>query len=712
MGKEPTYEELAQRIRDLEQEAIKRDEAEKDASERYIALFNRSLFSVFVHDLDGNFLDANDTALNLLGYTKNEIPSLNFASLLDENQLPMVFEILEEIKRTGSHKRPVEYRLRRKDGSFVWMETESNVIFQQGTSYVIQGVARDITSRKQSQEALKESEERFRAIFEQAVVGVAQIVASTGHFVRINQRYCDIVGYTREEMEQRAFQDITHPDDLQPDLNNMMLLLEGKIRKFSMEKRYYRKDGSIVWVNLTVSPMWQVGEQPSFHIAVVEDITDRKVVQEALGISHDVLEITNRHTEMTPMLRESVTKVKNFTGCEAVGIRVLDESGNIPYQAYEGFSQTFYESESPLKIKSDQCVCINVIKGRVDSKLPFYTEAGSFHVNGTTRFLAAVSEQEKGRTRNICNKFGYESVVLVPIRLGHQILGLIHLADSKEDKVPRDVVRVLERVAMQLGAALKRVWAEEDLRNAHAELEKRVEERTSELVLANQRLKSSEKDLRHLSSRLLSVQEKERKRIAREIHDSIGQSLNAVKFIVENSLQEMEGEKFAKGTKSLESVIPVIQAAVEEVRRIEKNLRPLMLDDLGLSTTISWHCREFEKIYSGIHIKKQIDIEENDVPDYLKIVIFRILQEASNNISKHSQATVVDLTLKRAGPRIEMTVSDNGVGFELGDAVTRNESERGSGLISMKERTELSEGLFLIDTSEGTGTTICASWEC
>jgi PAS domain S-box-containing protein len=143
--------------------------------------------------------------------------------------------------------------------------------------------------RKRAEEALRESEERFRAIFEQAAVGVAQIITSTGQFLRINQRYCDIVGYTREEMIARTFHEITHPDDLPLDLDNMQRLIEGKLRNFSMEKRYFRKDGSIVWVDLTVSPLWKIGEQPNHHIAVVEDITERKKALEALRESEERL---------------------------------------------------------------------------------------------------------------------------------------------------------------------------------------------------------------------------------------------------------------------------------------------------------------------------------------------------------------------------------------------------------------------------------------
>lgn len=110
---------------------------------------------------------------------------------------------------------------------------------------------------------------------------MALIESRTGRFLRINERYCSIVGYTAEEMSGgKTFQEITHPDDLQPDLNNMARLLAGEIREFTMEKRYYHKNGSIVWVNLTVSPTWSPGEEPTNHIAVVEDITERRRAEE------------------------------------------------------------------------------------------------------------------------------------------------------------------------------------------------------------------------------------------------------------------------------------------------------------------------------------------------------------------------------------------------------------------------------------------------
>ena len=190
---------------------------------------------------------------------------------------------------------------------------------------------------------------------------------------------------------------------------------------------------------------------------------ERKRGENALRASRRFLEIVNRHTEMSPLLKEIVAEVKKLTGVAAVGVRILDAQGNIPYQAYEGFSQGFYESESPLSIHSDHCMCINAIKGTTDPQLPFYTAVGSFYMNGTTRFLATVSEEEKGQTRNVCNQTGYESVALVPIRLPERILGLIHLADPREGMVPLEMVKVLEGIATELGMAIQRVRTEEKL---------------------------------------------------------------------------------------------------------------------------------------------------------------------------------------------------------------------------------------------------------
>ena len=190
---------------------------------------------------------------------------------------------------------------------------------------------------------------------------------------------------------------------------------------------------------------------------------EHKRTEEALRLSQRFLEIANQFSGTRPLLTTFMEEIKKLTGCEAVGVRILDDEGNIPYGAYDGFSAEFYESENLLSIKTDECMCINVVKGCVDPKLAFYTEGGSFYMNGTTRFLATVSEEEKGRTRNKCNEQGFESVALVPIRLGNRVVGLIHVADSRDDMVPLETVKMLEGIALQLGVAFQRARAEEEI---------------------------------------------------------------------------------------------------------------------------------------------------------------------------------------------------------------------------------------------------------
>ena len=225
-------------------------------------------------------------------------------------------------------------------------------------------------------------------------------------------------------------------------------------------------------------------------------------------------------------------------------------------------------------------------------------------------------------------------------------------------------------------------------------------------------LQESEKQLRFLSSQLLKAQENERKRIAQELHDGIGQTLSAIKFGLEDVLDALGQGEARSGTRALETLIPLAKSGIEDVRRVCADLRPSILDDLGLLATVSWFCREFQTIYSGIRIEKQIDMKENEVPDTLKTVIYRVLQEAFNNIAKHSGADLVRLSLRKTGNTINLSIEDNGGGFDLQDALSADSFKRGLGLASMKERTEHSSGSFSIESTRGAGTIVRASWPC
>jgi PAS domain S-box-containing protein len=223
-------------------------------------------------------------------------------------------------------------------------------------------------------------------------------------------------------------------------------------------------------------------------------------------------------------------------------------------------------------------------------------------------------------------------------------------------------------------------------------------------------LKRAQEELRHLSAQLLEVQENERKKLSRELHDSTGQLLAALRFGVENALDKVRHGTIGESVELLETVIPLVQQASDEVRRIHTDLRPSLIDDLGIVATISWFCREFETLHAGVRMEQMIHIEEKEVPEPLKIVIFRILQEALNNIAKYGKANQVRVFLREKDGKLELAIEDNGQGFDVEHVRSEKNADRGVGLISMKERADLSGGSFSIESKKGAGTTVRASW--
>jgi signal transduction histidine kinase/PAS domain-containing protein len=410
------------------------------------------------------------------------------------------------------------------------------------------------------------------------------------------------------------------------------------------------------------------------------DITERKEIQRRIEASNAILDLFAKKSLRKEYFDGARELIQHWSGCRCVGIRVLNEKYYIPYESYVGFGQEFWEAENLLSVKYDQCACIRVVTGNPDPQdRSVMTPAGSFRCENIFEFVGNLSEGEKARFRGTCIKNGFKSIAIIPIRYRDKVIGAIHLADEKEGKVPINNVQFIESMAPLIGEAINRLNLEEEL-------------------------KDSEARLRILSSQLLTVQENERRRVAREIHDGIGQMLTAIKFKVEDITQQKETRKTKAKEEPLEVVIPMIRESIEEVRRIQMDLRPSTLDDLGILATIDWFCREFEKIYSTIRTEKLINIHESEVPTYLKTVIFRVMQESLNNIAKHSKADWVHLSLKKKEDRIELVVEDNGTGFDL------EKSKKGFGLSSMRERTELSGGAFRIETTSGAGTTIHASW--
>jgi PAS domain S-box-containing protein len=221
--------------------------------------------------------------------------------------------------------------------------------------------------------------------------------------------------------------------------------------------------------------------------------------------------------------------------------------------------------------------------------------------------------------------------------------------------------------------------------------------------------KNAEKSLRTMSSQLINAQESERKIFSQDLHDSIGGKLTGIKYSLEKIISELEDVSVSFET-SLKDILSIIQSTIEETQRITKNLHPSILDDLGLFAAIRETCREFREVYSDLHITNNFESDENEIPPSLKILIYRIVQEAINNVVKHSGADTLKLSLASNKRIIELTIEDNGEGFNVQKVLQDNGHKRGLGLQTIRERTELFNGSLDIKSNRGKGTTIRANW--
>lgn len=272
-------------------------------------------------DLTTNQMFWNPQHEIILGYEpgQSERSYDDWAKRIHADDLPRVEATLQTALADRSNYF-CEYRAVLPDGQIRWLNTAGRLYCNADNHPMrMVGIIADITERKQTDAAVRESEERFRATFEQAAVGIAH-VGLDGRWMRVNHRLCDIVGYSRDEILQLTFQDITHPDDLETDLNYIRQLLAGEIDNFSLEKRYIRKDGSIVWAEITVSllrespgsfedqgsdsqtlDLTNLG-QPKYFIGVVEEIGDRKQAEMALQKRAEELSWANRQWRRTAVL--------------------------------------------------------------------------------------------------------------------------------------------------------------------------------------------------------------------------------------------------------------------------------------------------------------------------------------------------------------------------------------------------------------------------
>lgn len=223
-------------------------------------------------------------------------------------------------------------------------------------------------------------------------------------------------------------------------------------------------------------------------------------------------------------------------------------------------------------------------------------------------------------------------------------------------------------------------------------------------------LKESERQLRVLSAKIIDAQESEKKRIAKDLHDSIGSNLAAIKFEVQKQQMSISPDATSLSTPCFKNLNDLLNETIEETRRICMSLRPSVLDDLGILIAIQWFCRKFCQIYSHIRIQNDLKADENEIPEPIKIVVYRVIQEALNNAAKHGNATIIHIIFEKLQDNIFLTITDNGCGFDVNAKRTHRFEAGGIGLLSMVERVRGSGGSLSISSDGNSGTKIRAVW--
>jgi len=280
--------------RDVTRERLAEQELRR-AEERYRRLIEQIPGIVYTEDArTGETLYDSPRVEEILGYpadTYRKDPNY-WQKIIHPEDRELLRALEERASREG--KLSAEYRVFAADGRVVWVREEGALIpGEEGRPDVWQGIILDITERKRAEQALHESEQRFRRAFDDAPIGMA-LVGLDGRWLQANRALCEIVGYPRERLLQKTFQDITHPEDLDADLELLRRLVAREIPGYQMEKRYIHASGRIVWVLLSVSLVTGENDEPLYVIAQVQDITERKRIEEELREAKEQAEAASR----------------------------------------------------------------------------------------------------------------------------------------------------------------------------------------------------------------------------------------------------------------------------------------------------------------------------------------------------------------------------------------------------------------------------------
>ena len=456
--------------------------------ERYENILKTAIDGYWLVNQDGSVLDANQAAADMLGYSLKELSGLNVSDIEAKETAEETKIHIAEIKKQGSGF--FETKHRKKDGSIIDIEVSVSFLSTFEGHFV--AVIRDITEKKQMQKRLLRKKELLDKSQSMAKLGSWELELEENTLYWSDEVY-RIFGIQPQQFKAtyEAFLDRVHPDDRKAVSKAYEESLEKNQDQYEIEHRIIRKDsGEIRYVHEKCIHYKDDSGKIFKSVGMVQDITDRKRNESEREITLRLLKHLNTNEGLHELLSGVVQAIKDWSGFEAVGIRIK-EGEDYPYFESSGFPADFVEKENTLceedkngKYVRDtqgnpvlECMCGNVLSGRYDSSLPFFTENGSFWTNSTTELLASTSDEDrKTRTRNRCNGEGYESVSLIPLKHGNQTLGLIQINDSRKNLLDKELVYLFERLASKIVLSLIHQYTAEELNQSEKKYRTIVDE--------------------------------------------------------------------------------------------------------------------------------------------------------------------------------------------------------------------------------------------
>jgi PAS domain S-box-containing protein len=711
----------------------------RESEERFRLLFENAGDGILI--LEGNhFIDCNVRSLEIFGCkSRDQIvghPPYEFSPHRQPNGRESIEFAIEKIT-TALKGRPqlFEWVHTKLDGTPFSAEVTLNKVEFSG-KVLLQAIVRDISERKKSEEAIRKSEEEFRAVFEQAAVGVAIIDSTTGRYLSVNQRLCEITSRSQKQILAATYMDITLPEDRQNDEINMRKLRGGIVRTFKMEKRYVHPNGDIRWAHVTVSPMWRPGEKPSRHIAIVEDITARKQVELTLAHTADLLERTGEMAKIGGWELDLKSQ-KLFWSMETCRLFELD----VPVAPNLKAAINFYAPEERPKIQA--AVEAAIKKGKsYELELRVITAKGKsiwamsqgsavkengkvVRLVGTFQDITERKEAEQQYLREI--KFNetlvdHTAVIIVLLdRQGH----MVHVNQATVDILGYTRKELLNRTPWEVG-----IMSTEEKNRALERLQVLLRGGTNpprETILTAKGGRDHLFSLSSVSTRLpdgtidriivtgadlternqlqkeiLKISEQEQARIGHNLHDGVGQTMTGVSSLMESLEAELTGDLRVRVAR----IRQLVQDAIQEVRSMSHSMSPAAVKNRGLGGALQLLA---ETIRTNHRTSCDCEIDPHIcVDDPEKVThIYRIAQEAANNALRHGKPKNITIRLNSAGPQeCVLKIENNGAGI-----IKKNGGE-GIGIRVMEYRANLIRGTLKVESKKRGGVSVVCRFPC